>query len=110
MEFWTFHISVFVNMTNIVVKGYTLLYMCVEVMICQSERSSERLLISKTPSIGGKTDHLVGEKMWRKLSQPLDEFCKTLPVQNRIFLAFQNCGIFELPHVCICQYDKYGSE
>ena len=27
--------------------------MCVEVMICQSERSPERLMISQTPSIGG---------------------------------------------------------
>ena len=53
MEFWTFHMSVFVNMTNIVVKCYAVLYMSVEVIICQSERSPERLLISQTPSIGG---------------------------------------------------------
>ena len=45
--------SVFVNMTNIVVKSYTALYMCVEVMTCQSERSPGRLIISQTPSIGG---------------------------------------------------------
>ena len=50
---WTFQISVFVNMTNIVVKSYTLLYMCVEVMICQSDRSLERLMISQIPSMGG---------------------------------------------------------
>ena len=53
MEFWTFYSSVFVNMTNIVVKSYTLLYMGVEVIICQSERSPERLMISQTPSMGG---------------------------------------------------------
>ena len=37
--FWTFHISVFVNATDMVVKSYTVLYMCVEVLICQSEKS-----------------------------------------------------------------------
>ena len=39
VDFWTFHISVFVNTTDMVVKSYTLLYMCVEVIIRQSERS-----------------------------------------------------------------------
>ena len=31
VAFWTFHISVFVNTTAIVVNSYTVLYMCVEV-------------------------------------------------------------------------------
>ena len=40
-------------MTHIMVKSYTILYMCVEVMICQSDRSPEMLMISQTPMIGG---------------------------------------------------------
>ena len=28
IEIWTLHISAFVNMTNIIVKSYTVLYMC----------------------------------------------------------------------------------
>ena len=40
----------------------------------------------------------------------LGAFCKTLPTQSRIFLTFQNCGILNLPHVCICQYNKYSSK
>ena len=31
VAFWTFHISVFVNTTAIVVNSYAVLYMCVEV-------------------------------------------------------------------------------
>ena len=29
---------------------------------------------------------------------------------NVIFQTFQNCGILDLAHVCICQYYRYGSE
>ena len=65
--FWTFHISVFVNMTNIVVKSYTVLYMHVEVRICQSVRHPERLIISQTHSIGDFKLHQVGEGIWRTL-------------------------------------------
>ena len=36
-----FHISVFVNTTTMVVNSYTVLYLCVEVIICQSDRSPE---------------------------------------------------------------------
>ena len=53
IEIWTLHISVFVSVTNIIVKSYTVLYMCMEVMICQSERSPEILIISQTPTIWG---------------------------------------------------------
>ena len=37
VAFWTFHISLFVNITAMVVNSYIILYMCVEVLICQSE-------------------------------------------------------------------------
>ena len=72
IEIWTLHISVFVNMINIIVKNYTVLHMCMEVMICQYERSPEILMISQTPTLGGdiKT-HQMGVGIWRKLSQLL---------------------------------------
>ena len=38
IEIWILHISVFVNMTNIIVKSYAVQYMYMEVIICQSER------------------------------------------------------------------------
>ena len=51
-------------MTNILVKNYAVLYMGVEVIICQSEMSPERLMISQTPSIGGHIKSAqVGEGM-----------------------------------------------
>ena len=31
MAFWTFHISLFVNITAMVVNSYTVLYMCMEI-------------------------------------------------------------------------------
>ena len=40
--FCIFHISVFVNNTAMVVISYIVLYMCMEVIICQSDRSPER--------------------------------------------------------------------
>ena len=49
-------------MTNIIVKIYTVLYMAVGVIICQSERSLERLVICQTPSIGGTSNQLRWEK------------------------------------------------
>ena len=42
---------VFVNTTDMVVKGCTVMYMCMEVLIGQSERSPERKMISQTPGI-----------------------------------------------------------
>ena len=53
LKLWTLHISVFVNMTSIIVNSYTALFMCMEVIICQSERSPEILIISQTPMMGG---------------------------------------------------------
>ena len=45
-------------MTHIMVKSYRLLYMCVEVMICQSDRFPEMFMISRTPMIGGTSKHI----------------------------------------------------
>ena len=42
VTFLTLHISLFVNTTAMVVNSYTVLYMCVKVIICQSDRSPER--------------------------------------------------------------------
>ena len=61
IEIWTLHISLFVNMTNIIVKSYTVLYMCMEVIICQSERSSEILMIFQTPMTGGTSKYIRSE-------------------------------------------------
>ena len=80
-------------------------------MICQSERSPEMFMISQTATIGGTSKHIRWEQECGGNTPSFwDEFCKTLLTQNRMFLTFQNSGIFDLPHVSICQCDKYGSE
>ena len=107
---WTFHISVFVNTTPMVVNSDTIVCMCMEVIICQSDRSPERLMISQTPFIGGHQITSGGRRNVEETPNFWGEFCKTLPTQNRIFLTFQNCGNLDIPHVCICQYDKYSSK
>ena len=80
-------------MTNIVVKSYAVLYMGVEVIICQSERSPERLMISQTPRIGGTSNQLRWEKEYGRNSPSFwGDFYKTLPTPNRIF---QTCKTVE---------------
>ena len=49
-------------MTNIIVKSYTVLYICMEVMICQSQRSPEIFMISQTHRIGETSKHITQEK------------------------------------------------
>ena len=51
IEIQTLHISVFVNMTNIIVQNCAGQYMCMDVIICQSERSPEILMISDIHTI-----------------------------------------------------------
>ena len=51
LTFCIFYISVFVNTTAMVVNSCAILYMCMEVIICQSDRSPQRVMISQTPSI-----------------------------------------------------------
>ena len=58
IEICTLHISVFVNMTNIIVKSYAVQYMGMEVIIFQSERSPEIVMISQTHTIGGTSKHI----------------------------------------------------
>ena len=58
IEIWTLHISVFVNMTNIIVQSYSVQYMCMEVIICHSERSPEIVMISQTHNVGGTSKHI----------------------------------------------------
>ena len=61
-----------VNTIPMVVNSGTMAYMCMEVIICQSDMSPERLMISQAPSIWGDIKSAqVGEGMWRKLSQLL---------------------------------------
>ena len=84
MAFWTFHISLLLNITAMVVNSYTVLYMCVEVIICQSDRSSpERKMILQTSSTGGTSNQLRWEKEYGGNSPCIwGEFCKILPSQN----------------------------
>ena len=100
-----------VNTIPMVVNSDTMVYMCMEVIICQSDMSPERLIVSQTPSIGGTSNQLRWEKECGGNSPSFwGYFYKILPTQNQIFQTFQNCGILDHPHVCICQYDKYGTE
>ena len=70
-------------------------YMCMEVIICQSDMSPERLMISQTPSIGGTSNQLRWEKECGGNSPSFwGYFYKTHPTQNWIFQTFQNCGVW----------------
>ena len=71
IEIWTLHILVIVNMTNIIVQSYAVQYMCMEVIICHSERSPEIVSISQTHTIGGIKTHQMGVGIWTKLSHLL---------------------------------------
>ena len=111
LTFHIFHISIYVNTTAKVLNSYAILHMCMEVIICQSDRSPQRVMISQTPSIWEPQISSGGRKnVGKTLPTFGSEFCKTLLSQNRIFRTFQKCGIFELPHFSICQYYSYGSE
>ena len=111
LTFCIFYISVFVNTTAMVVNSCAILYMCMEVIICQSDRSPQRVMLSQTPGIGELQISSGGRRNVEKTLPTFgSEFCKTFLSQNRTFLTFQKCGIFELPHFCICQYYSYGSE
>ena len=88
---WTFHISVVVNTTPMVVNCDPIVYMCMEVIICQSLRSLERLMTSQIPNIGETSNHIRWEKECRQNSPSvLGDFYKTLPTKNQIFKTFQN--------------------
>ena len=111
LTFCIFHISVFVNTTAMLVNSYAILYMCMEVIIGHSDRSPQRVMISQTLSIWKPQTSSGGRRnVGKTLPTFGSEFFKILPSQNRIFLTFQKCGIFELPHFSICQYNSYSSE
>ena len=80
-------------MTNIVVKSYTVLYMGVEVIICQSERSPERLIISQTPSMGG---HLISSGGRRNVEETLPAFGVTFAKPFLLKIGYSKpCKIVE---------------
>ena len=58
IEVWTLHMSVFVNITNIIAQSYAVQYMCIEVVICHSERSPKIVMLSQTHTIGGTSKHI----------------------------------------------------
>ena len=108
IQIWTCHIYVVVHLTNIIVKSYTVLHMYLEAIICQSERFLEMFMISQTHSRGGISEHMKWEQEYGGNSPSFwGEFYKTLLTQNQIFLTFQNCRMLNLPHLCICQCNKY---
>ena len=106
-----FHISVFVNTTAMVVNSYTILHMCVEVIICQSDRFQWKVDDISDPWHGGTSNQLRWENECGENSSSFwVEFYKSFPSPNGIFLTFQNCGISHLSHFWKCQYYSYGSE
>ena len=89
-----FHISLFVNTTAMVVNTYAILHMCVEVIICQSDRSQWKVDDISDPWHRGTSSYLRWEKECGENSSSFwIDFCKTFPSPNGIFLTFQNCGI-----------------
>ena len=58
IEIQTLHMSVFVNITNIIPQSYAGQYMSMEVIICQSERYPEIFMISEAHTIGGTSKHM----------------------------------------------------
>ena len=98
-------------MTNIIVKSYTVLYMCLEVIICQFEWSPQIFIISQTTSLWGTSKHIGWEQEYGANSPSFwDEFCKILATQNSMFLTFQNDWNLDLSHLCSCSYNIYNSK
>ena len=58
--------SVFVNMTNMVVNSDTAFYMCMEVIICQSDMSPDMYMIAHMPRIWRISNQLRWEKTAQK--------------------------------------------
>ena len=58
IEIWKCYISVCINMTNIIVKNDTVVYMCMEAIICHSQMSPEMCMISQTHRIWGTSKHI----------------------------------------------------
>ena len=56
-----------------------------KVIICQSESSPEIVMISLTPTTGGKSKHTDGSRNMEETPSFWGEFCKSLPTQNRTF-------------------------
>ena len=51
IDMQNFKICVLLNMTNIIVKSYTVLYMCLKEIMCQYDWSPEMFIISQTTRI-----------------------------------------------------------
>ena len=111
VAFHIFHISVFVNTTFKVVNTYAILYMCMDIIICHSDRSPWKGDDISDPWHGRTSNQLRWEKECGGNSCNFcGEFFKTLPSQNGIFPTFQNSDILHLLHFCICQYYSNDSE
>ena len=58
----TFHMYLFVNVTNMVVNSDTVHYMCTEIIICESDISPEMKITYRTPIIQLISNQLTWEK------------------------------------------------
>ena len=70
IEIQTLHMSVSVNITNIIVQSYAVQYMCMEGIICHSERSTENVMLSQTHTMGGHQNTSDGSRNMDKILPP----------------------------------------
>ena len=78
---------------------------------CQSDRSPERLMISHTPSIGGTSNQFRWEKECGGNTPSFwGEFLQNPYFSKQDIPNLPNCGILDLPHLCIINTTNYGSE
>ena len=80
LTFCIFYISVFVNTTAMVVNSYAILYMCIDIIICQSDRSLSKVDDISDPWHMGTSNQFRWEKECGENSPNFwGEFCKILP-------------------------------
>ena len=95
-------------MTNIIVKSYAVQYMCMEVIICQSERLPEIVMISQTHTIGGTPNTSDGSRNMDKTLPPFwVTSAKPLPPKIGQLKPSKIVKIWTLPHVSLCIYRSY---
>ena len=76
-----------VNTIPMVVNSDTIVYMCMEVIICQSDMSNERLMISQTPSMGG---HQISSGGRRNVEKTLPAFGVTCTKPFLLKIGYSN--------------------
>ena len=88
-----------VDTIPMVVNSDTMVYMCMEVIICQSDMPPERLMISQTPSIGG---HQISSGGRRNVDETLPAFGVTFTKPFLLKIGYSKpskiveCGTFHM--------------